>query len=58
MGIIPRADQEHLGCVSTEHPASGGLLPEVRPEGAGGGLKVVTANRYLGGFLGTEGAQV
>ena len=32
MGIIPRADQEHLGCVSTERSTSRGLLTGVRPE--------------------------
>ena len=33
MGILTGADQEHLGRVLKELPASGGLLPGVQPEG-------------------------
>ena len=36
MGIFPGSNQDHHGCVSKEFPASGGILPGVRPENING----------------------
>ena len=38
MGLLPRSNQEHLGCVSTERPASGGLILGVQTAGSDGEL--------------------